>query len=248
MSGLPQVLLVEDDPSIRRFVSMALEGLPVRLSTAANLAEARSLLGEWPFSLVILDLMLPDGSGLDLLQQMFEQHPEWRGKAELAVFSAGFDEATRTRLKHWGVHRILAKPISLADLERHVLECIQPAQVMGDAASTSSTAILQAARQQAIDTFFGGDAPLFDAFAQACRLQFAQDVEMADAAVEANDLATLRRVVHSLKTVLLTLGHPDLSALAARAEAAAADLVPEAVSLWHQLRADLLPLVDPSGR
>lgn len=242
MSGRPQVLLIEDDPSIRRFVSMALDGLPVQLAMATNLSEARSALRDGRFALVLTDLMLPDGSGLDLLQELIEQRPEWRGQAELAVFSAGVNDEARARLARWGIHRILMKPVSLVDLERHVLECIQlPAETASLAPRPDEAA---AARQRAIDTYFGGDHALFDAFAGTCHQQFVLDIEQGDAAEAHADLAALRRLVHSLKTVLLTLGHPDGSALAARTEAAAADALPETLPLWHELRAALRRLIE----
>lgn len=246
MNGRPRVLLVEDDPSIRRFVGMALEALPVALTAAANLAEARVQLQSGPFALLITDLMLPDGSGLDLLQQLCEQQPQLRQGAELAVFSAGITEVVRARLAGWGVHRVLSKPITLADLERHVLECIPAASVTTQAAqSPHPQADIETARQAAVKRFFGGDMALFAAFEQTCHAQFPRDIDMADAAAAAADLAGLRRVVHSLKTVLLTLGFPDLSAVAAQAEEAAAAAAPTAVPLWHQLRAPLEALSAP---
>lgn len=225
---------------------MALEGLPVQLAMATNLSEARSSLREGRFALVLTDLMLPDGSGLDLLQELIEQRPAWRGEAELAVFSAGVNDEARAKLARWGIHRILMKPISLADLERHVLECIQaPAVTAAPGVAPGHDAA--AARQQAIDKFFGGDGALFAAFERTCHQQFALDIEQADAAEARADLAALRRLVHSLKTVLLTLGHTERSALAARAEMAAADALPEALPLWHELRAALRHLIE-AGR
>lgn len=236
-------MLVEDDASIRRFVGMALEDLPVQLVTAANLAEARVQLQSGPFALLITDLMLPDGSGLDLLQQLCEQQPDLRQGAELAVFSAGVTETVRSRLSGWGVHRVLSKPIALADLEHHVLECIQRAQEGAKPApATHPLDNTERARQSAIARFFGGNATLFAAFEQTCLAQFARDIEVADAAEAAGDMAALRRVVHSLKTVLLTLGHPALSDIAARSEEAAAAEQANAVPLWRQLRTELRAL------
>ena len=243
MNARPQVLLIEDDASIRRFVSMALEGLPVRLAMATNLSEARTSMREGRFALVLTDLMLPDGSGLDLLQELIEQRPAWRGEAELAVFSAGVNDEARAKLARWGIHRILMKPISLADLERHVLECIQtPAATTAPGPAAGQDAA--AARQCAIDKFFWGDAALFDAFALTCHQQFVLDMQQADAAEARAALADLRRLVHSLKTVLLTMGHTDGSALAARTEMAAADALPEAWPLWHGLRSALQRLIE----
>ncbi|PHK93143.1 hybrid sensor histidine kinase/response regulator [Pseudoroseomonas rhizosphaerae] len=68
--GPARILHVEDDQDITRVVS-AVMGEEARLVPARNLAEARAALaGELRFALVIIDLGLPDGSGLDLIQDI----------------------------------------------------------------------------------------------------------------------------------------------------------------------------------
>ena len=59
---LSRVLLVEDDPSIRRFVQLALEDSEVELVQAGSLAAAINALRTGPSVLILCDLMLPDGS------------------------------------------------------------------------------------------------------------------------------------------------------------------------------------------
>lgn len=89
---------------------------------------------------------------------------------------------------------------------------------------------------EAIATYFEGDRGLYLAFRQTCLDQFWLDVVQADEAGAANDMETLRRVVHSLKSVLLTLGHADLADLAYRAEALAKAGAAEALESWQGLR------------
>jgi len=64
--GLPVILHVEDDPDIRQVVK-TLIGEKGAVITAPSLAAARTLLERRHFDLVILDIGLPDGSGLDVL-------------------------------------------------------------------------------------------------------------------------------------------------------------------------------------
>jgi HPt (histidine-containing phosphotransfer) domain-containing protein len=76
---------------------------------------------------------------------------------------------------------------------------------------------------RAIDHYFAGDQALYAAYRDSCRRQFAHDRRAGDAALAAGDHAGLRRLAHSLKTVLQTLGHDDDSAVARQLEHDASD-------------------------
>src|SRR5436853_7154934 len=64
--GGVRILHVEDDPDLQRVVA-AIVAKDGEVEAAATLAEARNRLAEASFDLVILDLALPDGSGMELL-------------------------------------------------------------------------------------------------------------------------------------------------------------------------------------
>jgi PAS domain S-box-containing protein len=67
-AGLPSILHVDDDPDVLRVVASAFEGRAA-VHTATSLAEAREAMRQRPHDLVIVDIGLPDGSGLDLLAE-----------------------------------------------------------------------------------------------------------------------------------------------------------------------------------
>jgi hypothetical protein len=93
----------------------------------------------------------------------------------------------------------------------------------------------------AIDTYFDGDRAFYDNFRASCVLQFVEDIAQGDAACAAHDAPVLRRTAHSLKSVLLTLGHADHSAQAKAVELAAqAGPWPEALGGWLDLRQRLV--------
>ena len=61
----PSVLIVDDDPAILRGFSRFLSSVGYRTAQAASLAEAKTIISGQRFGAVLLDLYLPDGSGID---------------------------------------------------------------------------------------------------------------------------------------------------------------------------------------
>jgi CheY-like chemotaxis protein len=211
--GTPRVLLVEDDPMLRRFVRMGLEELPMQLLECESVAAALEILAHTPVKLIITDIMLSGASGIDLLHTL-QSTPSLLGQAKTMVLSAGLSADMRAQLEPLGVWRMLAKPVSLQTLEDSVLEALNGIQKMP---STSKTA-MQPDLQAAVDTYFGSDMELFQSYRSACMLQFPDDLRVGDKACEQADLPALRRSAHSLKSVLQTLGYDALSAQAKAVE------------------------------
>ncbi|HEY4596305.1 MAG TPA: response regulator, partial [Thermoanaerobaculia bacterium] len=78
-----RILHVEDDPDLQRVVA-AIVDREALIEQALNLAEARERLMGGHFDLVILDLALPDGSGLELLPELGSLDPP----TPVLIFSA----------------------------------------------------------------------------------------------------------------------------------------------------------------
>ena len=80
--AMQDVLVVEDDPILRDLLVEEMKRLPgaevACVRSAASLAEARRFLAQAPPALVLLDVRLPDGSGLDLVQGLLDLRPEVR--------------------------------------------------------------------------------------------------------------------------------------------------------------------------
>lgn len=240
----PRVLLVDDDASIRRFVALALEDLEIELVEAGDVPQARRHLADGRFALVITDLMMPGETGLDLLQHLCE-HPERRGGAKLAVFSAGLNAAMQARLAGFDLWRQLSKPISLSELERCVRDAIgaQPPAGAAPAAGPAGPDGLSPGELAAVERHFAGERGLFLAYRTSCITQFATDLHHGDEALAAGDAPALHRLAHSLKSVLLTLGQAQASASARHLEdaAARADWA-AALALWQALRTQLVAM------
>ena len=108
---MPTLLIVDDEANIRGSLKGALGREGYQVDEAGTLAEARAQLRE-AFDFLLLDVWLPDGSGLDLLAEVRESAPE----TVVIVMSghATIDVAVRaTRL---GAYDFMEKPLSLEHL------------------------------------------------------------------------------------------------------------------------------------
>lgn len=229
----PRVLLVEDDPSLARFVALALEDLDVALVSCASVSEALAALREAPVQLVVTDLMLPGESGVSLLQRLHDD-PPLRAGARLAVFSAGLDQAMRQQLGRYDLFRLLAKPVSVQELAACVSQAIAHAPGPPPAPGGQTDPVLD---------HFGGDAGLHAAFRASAIAQFPNDLDEGDRACASGDLQALRRVAHSLKSVLRLLGNEQASITARATEDSAVDGdAPRATEEWGRLRAQVAAL------
>ena len=65
-----KILLIEDEPDIRKTLEYNLSREGYGVISTSSLAEGRNSLESNSFSLILLDLMLPDGSGLDLCREI----------------------------------------------------------------------------------------------------------------------------------------------------------------------------------
>jgi DNA-binding NarL/FixJ family response regulator len=84
------ILLVEDDPPTLRRLRDALAGAGFDVDPAATLGEARSLLGKRVPRVLLTDLQLPDGHGVELIREVRQRFPD----TEIMVISALGDEET----------------------------------------------------------------------------------------------------------------------------------------------------------
>lgn len=72
--NFPEVLHIEDNPDISMIVAKILSNI-VNITHVTSLAQARAALSEKEFDLAIIDLVLPDGSGLDMVSELKATHP-----------------------------------------------------------------------------------------------------------------------------------------------------------------------------
>lgn len=117
----PRLLLCEDDVDVSQVLSEALSLQGFQVDAARTLAEAEAALGRAPYEALLLDLRLPDGDGMDLLQKL-RAAPATRDLPVIVVSADPSNTAAGALdLVDW-----LQKPVDLSRLQRALQ------QVMGD--------------------------------------------------------------------------------------------------------------------
>lgn len=109
------LLVVDDEPYIGRIIQLKLEQTPYEVDIVTDVASARErVLSDDPIDLVLLDIMLPEGSGLDLLAEMREL--PHRARTAVFMLTAKGQVADRERAAALGATDFLTKPFSPKEL------------------------------------------------------------------------------------------------------------------------------------
>ena len=110
-----KVLLIEDERQIRRFVRVALEEDGCQVVEAGTMAEGLALAGAERPDLIVVDLGLPDGNGVDLIRDV-------RGWADtpIVILSARAQENDKIDALDAGGDDYLTKPFSVGELRARV--------------------------------------------------------------------------------------------------------------------------------
>ena len=119
------VLVVEDDPAIRRLVSMVLLRQGYRVEAAADGLEAVLKLGVSEYDVIVLDLMMPNLDGFTFLNTLAESDPQRLRK--VIVTSAASPAVIRERMEGSPFH-VLPKPFDITELINRVRICIDAQQ------------------------------------------------------------------------------------------------------------------------
>lgn len=107
------ILLVEDHEPTRVALAQILTRRKYKVKTAASLAQARELAAQNQFQLLISDIGLPDGSGIELMAELLAVNPKLRG---IALTGYGMEEDI-ARSRNAGFRSHLTKPIRVQSLE-----------------------------------------------------------------------------------------------------------------------------------
>lgn len=124
---MKNILLVEDDITLNQGLCMALNEKQAQVETCFSLSEARSLMQskEIEYDLVILDVNLPDGNGLDFLKEWKKQK-----QAPVILLTANDMEMDIVNGLESGADDYITKPFSLAVLRARVNTQLQKQEAL----------------------------------------------------------------------------------------------------------------------
>jgi len=109
-----KILVIEDEPDIRRNLEYNLSREGFSVSGAASISEAKLILNSDFFNLILLDLMLPDGSGLDLCKSI--KSDAKTESTPIIILTAKDDEVDRVVGFELGADDYVTKPFSVREL------------------------------------------------------------------------------------------------------------------------------------
>ena len=123
-----KILIVEDDASLREIINRALVAEGYVVETASTFFEADSKLAGYSYDCILLDVMLPDGSGLKLLE-----HLRALGKREnVIIISARDSVEDKVTGLEFGADDYLPKPFHTAELLARVKSVLRRGRTAGE--------------------------------------------------------------------------------------------------------------------
>jgi DNA-binding response OmpR family regulator len=111
-----QLLLVEDDPAIAKLINLHLRAPEYRVTVCDRGAAALARLREEHFDVIILDILLPDGNGVELCRSI-RAGKNW---TPVLMLSALSDESDKVQALEGGADDYMTKPFGVAELMARV--------------------------------------------------------------------------------------------------------------------------------
>ena len=121
------VLVIEDEATLARNIARYLGRMEFDMRIAATLREGWAAYEEFRPDIVLLDLSLPDGNGLDLLKRMRAQDPQ----AKVIILTGHGSISTAVEAMRLGATDFLTKPVALGELHLLVDRVLNEGRVQG---------------------------------------------------------------------------------------------------------------------
>lgn len=115
-----RILIADDEEMIREVVSELLTPRGCEVTEAASGNEAFRLLQQGQeFDVLLTDVRMPDGDGLELIQRIYDELPQCRPDI---IVCSGFSDVTTEMVRDLRITRILQKPFTMDELVEILLK------------------------------------------------------------------------------------------------------------------------------
>jgi len=136
--ALMKILIIEDEAGLREVIQQSLEKEKYIVETAHDFISGLDKLGSYDYDCVLIDIMLPNGSGLDLLAEIKKQ----RKQEAVIIISAKDAVDDKVKGLDLGADDYLSKPFHLAELHARIKSAIRRKSHNGDTLITFKNLIL----------------------------------------------------------------------------------------------------------
>jgi len=200
-----RVLHVDDSAVDRKLIEHFLAPTKIELSFAETIAKAKQMIVE-PYDLILCDLMMPDGNGVDLIQWMRDQCIT----TPVAIHSSTPAHQVQSRMQDLAVQGFLSKPIDRATLLTAMTEFLSLPKKQSE---QEANAVL--------DTTDPGILTIVKLF----KVELGEIVAVVQSQIESNDTMPIYATALRLQGMAPTLGFAQLGKIAGRtAESLAATM------------------------
>jgi DNA-binding response OmpR family regulator len=119
-----RILIVDDEPTARATIARALNLMDYQADEADSGSQAIAKLASWPYDLVLLDLMMPEMSGMEVMKEVRDTYPD----LSVIVFTGYATLESAMEALRMGAVDYLLKPCSLREIEAAVARALQRRQ------------------------------------------------------------------------------------------------------------------------
>ncbi|HKZ09044.1 MAG TPA: sigma-54 dependent transcriptional regulator [Methylomirabilota bacterium] len=124
----PRILLVDDEPAIADWLRIVLEGEGYDVGVAGDTVSAIGQMTEREFSLALVDLVLPDGDGMQLLQQLKSKDPS----IEVIIMTGHSSISKAVEATKQGAFYFVAKPFDSAEMITLVAKALERRRLLAE--------------------------------------------------------------------------------------------------------------------
>lgn len=135
----PQILVADDDPEIRKLLGRYIEAQGFRVLLASNCSELRERIAVYQVDLLVLDVMLPDGSGLDACRDLRAE----RNTIPIILLTALKEDVDRIIGLEMGADDYLGKPFNPRELVARIRAVLRRRSEMTSRESGTKTYLFE---------------------------------------------------------------------------------------------------------